>query len=148
MKSELSPDTPGFRVLCPTRWTVRAASLQSVLDNYDVLFGVWSDALMDGEMRARIIGIDTQMHAFDFLFGISLGNLLLRHTDNLSKSLQQKSPSAAGGQRLAKLTLDVLKSLRDEDSFKHFYARVLQDQDRFEVNAPTLPRKRKASQRL
>lgn len=31
LKSELAPDTPGFRVLCPTRWTVRAASLQSVL---------------------------------------------------------------------------------------------------------------------
>ena len=151
MKSELSADTPGFRVLCPTRWTVRAASLQSVLDNYEVLFSVWSDALsskLDGEMRARIIGIDTQMHTFDFLFGISLGNLLLRHTDNLSKSLQQKSLSAAGGQRLAKLTLDVLTSLRDEDSFKNFYARVLQDQDRLDVNAPSVPRKRKAPQRL
>ena len=99
---------------------MHAASLQSVLDNYEVLFGVWSDALdskLDGEMRARIIGVDTHMHAFDFLFGVSLGNLLLRHTDNLSKSLQQISLSAAEGQRLAKLTLDVLKSLRDEENF-------------------------------
>lgn len=31
LKFELAPDSPGFRVLCPTRWTVRAASLQSVL---------------------------------------------------------------------------------------------------------------------
>lgn len=48
---------------------MRAASLQSVLDNYKVLLGVWSDALiskLDGEMRARIIGVDTQMHAFGF----------------------------------------------------------------------------------
>ena len=113
LKSDLAPDTLGFRVLCPTRWTVRAASLQSVLDNYQVLLEVWDDALVskiDGEMRARIIGVDTQMHRFDFLFGVSLGNLLLRHTDNLSKSLQKKSLSAAEGQRLARLTLDVLKS--------------------------------------
>ena len=27
LKSDLSPDTPGFRVLCPTWWTVHAASL-------------------------------------------------------------------------------------------------------------------------
>ena len=40
LKSDLAPDSPGFRVLGPTRWTVSAASLQSVLDNYDVLFGV------------------------------------------------------------------------------------------------------------
>ena len=31
LKEELSPDTPGFRVLCPTRWRVRAKSLQSVI---------------------------------------------------------------------------------------------------------------------
>ena len=37
LKDKLAPDTPGFRVLCPTRWTVRANSLQSVLDNYSVL---------------------------------------------------------------------------------------------------------------
>ena len=37
IKKELAPDTPGFRVLCPTRWTVRANSLKSVLDNYAVL---------------------------------------------------------------------------------------------------------------
>ena len=34
LKDALALDTPGFRVLCPTRWTVRANSLQSVLDNY------------------------------------------------------------------------------------------------------------------
>lgn len=151
LKADLTPETPGFRVLCPTRWTVRAASLQSVLDNYEVLFGVWNDTLsskLDGEMRARIIGVDAQMHEFDFLFGVSLGNLLLRHTDNLSKSLQQKSLSAAEGQRLGKLTLDVLQSLRDESNFRSFYAHVLSHQARFEVDAPSLPRKRRVPQRL
>ena len=40
LKHDLATDTPSFRVLCPTRWTVRAASLQSVLDNYEVLLSV------------------------------------------------------------------------------------------------------------
>ena len=136
LKSELAPESPSFRVLCPTRWTVRAAFLQSVSDNYEVLFGVWNEAQsshLDGEMRARIIGVETQMHTFDFLFGISLGNLLLRHTDNLSKTLQLKSLSAAERQRLAKLTTQILQSLRVEDQFKSFYECVLQDQVRFEV---------------
>lgn len=64
LKSDLAPDKPGFRVLCSTKWTVRAASLQCVLDNYEVLFGVWNDALsskLDFEMRVRIIGVDPQM---------------------------------------------------------------------------------------
>ena len=88
------------------------------------------------------------MHTFDFLFGVSLGNLLLHHTDNLSKTLQHKSLSAAEGQRVAKLTLDVLQSLRNEDHFKNFYARVLLDQVHFQVDAPALPRKWKAPQRF
>ena len=44
IKAELTPDYAGFRVLCPVKWTVQAASLQSVLDNYEVLFGMWKKA--------------------------------------------------------------------------------------------------------
>ena len=94
LKQGFAQDTPGFRVLCPTRWTVRAASLQSVLDNYEVLFGVWEESKesqVDSEIRARVIGVEAQMQSFDFLFGVSLGALILNHTDNLSKSLQQKT---------------------------------------------------------
>ena len=34
LKAELAPDTPGFRVHCPTRWTVRGASLHSMIENW------------------------------------------------------------------------------------------------------------------
>lgn len=34
LKQEIAPGTPGFSILCPTRWTVQAVSLKSVLDNY------------------------------------------------------------------------------------------------------------------
>ena len=37
MQSELSPQTPGVKPLCPTRWTVRAESLRSLLLNYEVV---------------------------------------------------------------------------------------------------------------
>ena len=37
IKSELAPESPGFKPLCPTRWTVRAESLRSVIDNYPVI---------------------------------------------------------------------------------------------------------------
>ena len=38
LKQEFAPmHSHGLRVLCLTRWSVRAESLQSVLDNYTVL---------------------------------------------------------------------------------------------------------------
>ena len=36
LKDELAPDS--FHVLCPTRWTVRAESFKSVIDNYIVCY--------------------------------------------------------------------------------------------------------------
>ena len=125
---EIAVDTHGFRELCSSRWTVRAASLQSVLDNYEVLLQVWEESKetnLDSEIRARIIGVESQMLSFDFLFGISLGSLILRHSDNLSKSLQHESLSAAEGQELANLCITVLQSLRNSDQFKLCYGHVL-----------------------
>ena len=83
LKQEISQDCPGFRVLCPTRWTVRVASLNSVLDNYEVLLGVWEESKethLDSDTKARIIGVDAQMQSF---LGVSLGALILNQSDNL-----------------------------------------------------------------
>ncbi|WAR05842.1 ZMYM1-like protein, partial [Mya arenaria] len=84
LRKEMSPDTPGFRVLCPTRWTVRAECLKSVLDNYSVLQKLWDttyETTKDTETRARIVGVKSQMAAFDFLYGVTLGYELLKHSD-------------------------------------------------------------------
>ena len=64
MKDSKSPDTAVFPTLCPTRWTVRAASLLSVLENYDVFEEFWENALeeaSDSQTRSRINGVKFQM---------------------------------------------------------------------------------------
>ena len=47
IKGEISPDTVGFRVLCPTRWTVRNETFHSILDNYSVLLELCGTILSD-----------------------------------------------------------------------------------------------------
>ena len=71
-----------------------------------------------------------------------------QHSDNLSKSLQHDTITAAEGQQLAKLTIDVLKSICKEDKFKSFYDCVLLYQSEFDIDAPTLTCKRRAPRRL
>ena len=103
---------------------MRAASLKSILDNYEVLLAVWEESQgspLDSETRAWIVGVEAQMDNFNFLFGVSLGALILTHSDNLSKTLQHKSMSAAEGQHIAQLTLSVLKSLRNQEKFELFF---------------------------
>ena len=59
---------------------------------------------------------------FEFFFGVSLGLLILRHTDNLIRTLQKGVMSAAEGQEVhvVSLTLTTLKSIRNDASFDLF----------------------------
>ena len=112
LKSELSAETPGFKVLCSTRWNVRANSLLSVMDNYTALQHTWDESLdsrLDREVKSRVIGVKAQTETFNFFLGVCLGECILRHADNLSKTLQTSVIPAAGGQKVAVLTLKDLK---------------------------------------
>lgn len=69
IKDEISGDAvPGIRLLCPTRWTVRAEALSSISENYRALVLCWDaarEATKDSEARARIVGVAAQMEKFD-----------------------------------------------------------------------------------
>ena len=123
LKDKLAPDTPGFCVLCPTRWTVRANSLQSVLDNYSVLQELWEeskDLASDPLLKARIVGVQAQFKNFRYFFGMLLGEIILKHSDNLSKTLQSPKLSASEGQQIATMTVKTLQSLRTDSNFDLF----------------------------
>ena len=66
------------------------------------------------------------MQSFDFFFffGVVLSELLLCHSDNLSKTLQSPKLSAAEGQGIAKITLVTLQQLRSETNFELFWEKV------------------------
>eukprot|EP00731_Ephydatia_muelleri_P021231 Em0013g958a len=76
-----------------------------------------------------------------------LGELLLRHSDNLSKTLQSRHMSAAEGQKVAAMTVKKLKSLRTDESFQAFWELVQKTANELEVECPSLPRKRRAPRR-
>jgi hypothetical protein len=51
----------------------------------------WSlTTVTDTDMKARICGVQAHMQKFEFVFGSSLAELLLRNADNLSRTLQSK----------------------------------------------------------
>ena len=108
LKEELSLGNPGFRVLRPTRCTVRVESLKSVLDNWSAINMLWDNSLeekFDPAMRARIIGVQNQIHFFNYYFGVYVLQLLLRHNDNLSKSLQNSEMSTCERKPLAAISI-------------------------------------------
>ena len=143
--------TPGVRALCPTRWTVRADSLSAIVLNYSTLQSTWDNALevaRDSESKARIHGVSSQMKTFEYYFGISLGELVLRHSDNLSRTLQHKSLSAAEGQHVAAMVVKTIESMRSEEAYKLFWDKVLLSIESLDVEQPQLPRRRKVPKRF
>jgi len=143
--------TPGVRVLCPTRWTVCAESIHSIIANYVTLEKTWEEALQvtqDTESKARIQGVAAQMRTFPFLFGSMLGELILKHTDNLSRTLQHVSMSAAEGQQVASMTIATLKSMRSDEQFDLFWELVILNAKELDVDDPQLPRRRKLPHRF
>ena len=150
IKESMGSDDPGIRVLCPTRWTVRADALHSIFCNYEALVQLWEESLdfvRETEMRARIMSVRSYMETFDFFFGISLGELVLRHSDNLSRTLQSPRLSAAEGQKIIKMTVQTLESLRKEDKFDLFWTKVVKKSSDLGVQDPQVPRRRKAPRR-
>lgn len=75
-----------------------------------------------------------------------LGELVLKHTNNLSKALQNPKLCSSEGQQLAELTCKTLSSIRTD--FDLFWSKVISIQNNLEVNDPVFPRKRKTPSRL
>ena len=140
----MGSDTPGVRTLCPTRWTVRAESLYSILANYDHILLLWETGVHETsntEMKARILGVRSQMQSFNFLFCIVLSEMILRHTDKLSKTLQQPNLSSIEGHDITMLTVKTLEGLRNENDFELFWQKIEKMRVQFDIDEPLLPRK-------
>ena len=91
---------------------MRGEALAAVFNNHPELIELWDWSLTvsnDTEIKARIRGVQSIMTMFNFYFGRTLGEQLLRRqTDNPGHALQDSSTSAAQGNRLAQ---DVVKTL-------------------------------------
>ena len=62
-------------------------------------------------MTGRIIEIQSQMHCFDYYFGIYVLQLLLNHSDNLSKALQNSEILACKVHLLAAFSIKILENM-------------------------------------
>ena len=77
LKSELVPKTMGIRPLCPTRWTVRAESLRSIILNCSLIHSVLEEITEEyrgnSEVTSTTRGIMATMEKFSFIFGLVVG---------------------------------------------------------------------------
>ena len=87
-------------------------------------------AHQDMEISAKVNGIAVQLEKFDFLFGVMLGEKLLRLAHNLSYTLQQKDLSAAEGNQAAHLTRETLLLFVVIQNLSNFGIRLMPNGER------------------
>ncbi|PIK54239.1 putative zinc finger MYM-type protein 1-like [Apostichopus japonicus] len=119
LKDQVSPDAPGLRPLCPTRWTVRTGALLGILSNYDVLIDTMAqinDECHD-EYGTRAKGLLNQLEKFHTLFGLKMCYLIFSTTEELSMLLQNKKTTLDEASRAAKVLARFLKHQREEATF-------------------------------
>ena len=122
---------------------INSSSMNSIIQNYEVLMEAWDKAceiIKDTWTNARIRGVASQMITFDFFYGLVLGETLLHHTDNLSRTLQHSNFSAAEGQAVVALTVTTLTTLRNDENFDKFWKKVKKMAEEQSVHEAVLPR--------
>ena len=101
------------------------------------------DKNITAEAKAKIRAAQKSMQEFDFLFGCELGRVILTRTDNLSKTLQSATITAAEGQSIASQTVKVLEKYRTDEAFQTFWAELEVSRETHNIDEPVLPKVRK-----
>ena len=100
--------------------------MQSIIKNYKVLQEMWeqaADIARDTKTIARIQGVASQMKTFKYFFGLVFDEMLLRHADNLSRTLQ-KPYLASEEQSITDMTQRTLQKMRSEENFGFFWQKM------------------------
>ena len=76
----------------------------------------------------------------EFLFATFPVEMVLRHSDNLSATIQKKTTSAAEGQQLAQLVIAALQCTCNQEAHYLFWIKVLIFAESVDIDEPQLPR--------
>ena len=118
-----------IRLLCLTRWTIRATALHSIHNNYRPIqeWLIWckdSKNNLDPDSRVRAGSLLKRTKSFNFMYGLKLSMMVLEHTNNLSARLQTTNLCAADAQETARLVVDTMTRMRNEQDATSFYKMV------------------------
>ena len=106
IREKTENEAKSIHKLYPTRWNVQGEALEAIVENHNELMELWEwslDNVKVTEMRVRIIGAQSKMTTFDFLFGCFLGKVILKQTNNLSKRFKVQNCLRQKAKRVAKM---------------------------------------------
>lgn len=149
LKDQLCKANPGIKPLCPTRWTVRTASIDTILKNYGVIIQQLEEieASAHGDASSKAAGLIAHMEKFSTFFGLKLAHLVFSATEQTSITLQYKDINAQEALMAVKTAQSYMTRHRSETAFDTFYRSVVHEATEY-TGEPILPRVRKLPRRF
>ena len=149
IQTDSAPDASNLRPLCPTRWTVRTGSINSILENYQVLIETFQEisATSKNEYRAKAEGIARKLQEFGTFFALKLCSAVFSVSEQVSCVLQSKQANVQIAVNQAAVLTAHFTRLRSETEFQLFYQNVLSASAEL-TEEPELPRRRKIPKRF
>ena len=143
LKYQLSPDSPGLKPLCPTRWTMCSGSIDSILRNYNVLCEELTQIGENscGESSTKAVGLLALMEMFSTYFGLKLSHLVFGAAEQLTTTLQYKNINAQVTSAVS-AALTYLQRQGLDSAFDKFYETSFKGSEGL-TQEPALPRQRK-----
>jgi hypothetical protein len=138
-----------LRPLCPTRWTVRTASLSSVAVSYSGLLQTLSKISHEcgDDGGAKASGFLKRLQSFEMYFSIQLALKVFEPAEECSKILQSAGLTAAEAHSSATFTASILREMRRPEKFDLLYDKCVSDADNLELDEPRLGRKTRRPRR-
>ncbi len=99
LKQQLTPEAPSIRMLCPTRWTVRARALEAILKIYKALLECMDEIQASGRdgYALKAVGYLQSLENFSTFFGLHLAYLIFSATEQLSLNTAEQEYYYTGG---------------------------------------------------
>lgn len=135
-----------IRPLCPTRWTLRYSSLDSlktlaavILEELEYI----SSENTERDVRAKAFGLIKFMSSFEFCMMLEISLELFCVTDRLSKIMQKETISAMEGKKVTELVLSTIDGWRNENHYNDLWNKTEVMHKNISADEPTMPRQRK-----
>ena len=111
IKAQVSPETGNLQPLCPTRWTVRTAAIESIIANYCTLCKLLDEIHESSrdEFSVKAGGLLTHLEKFGTYFGLKLSFVVFGATEQLSRTLQGMDTMIQEAKSAALLAISHLK---------------------------------------
>jgi len=118
-----------LKPLCPTRWSVRAASVSSVLGNCERVLAALTEIARTkhDESGSKASGLLRSLERFKTFFSLRVALLVFELVDDCNTSLQSKSLTLAAAKSVATTAVSALKSMRCDNKFASIFGEVMKE---------------------